>query len=61
VKKLGQAPSYADLRSAISICLLDKILFGDDTIAHHRFRLADPEHGREVSNAIEVHSGADEV
>jgi predicted transposase/invertase (TIGR01784 family) len=42
--------------SAISICLLDKILFCDDTIAHHRFRLADPEHGMEISETIEVHT-----
>ncbi|MCU0981535.1 MAG: Rpn family recombination-promoting nuclease/putative transposase, partial [Pirellulaceae bacterium] len=27
-----------------------------DTIPHHRFRLADPEHGLEVSDAIEVHT-----
>jgi hypothetical protein len=28
-------------RSAILLCLLDKILFHDDMIAHHRFRLVD--------------------
>jgi hypothetical protein len=45
-----------EMRSAISICLLNRRLFRDDTIPHHRFRLADPEHGREVSDAIEVHT-----
>jgi hypothetical protein len=50
------------VQSAISICLLDKILFGDDTIAHHRFRLADLEHGTEIPDSIEdTHGGADEV
>ncbi|HPM84470.1 MAG TPA: PD-(D/E)XK nuclease family transposase [Candidatus Anammoximicrobium sp.] len=31
-------------------------LFREDTIAHHRFRLADPEHGMEVSDSVEVHT-----
>jgi hypothetical protein len=56
VDQLKSGGSYADLRSAISICLLDKILFGDDTIAHHRFRLMDPEHGMEIPDSIEVHT-----
>jgi len=56
VDQLKPGQSYADLRSAISICLLDKKLFREDTIPHHRFRLADPEHGTEVSDAIEVHT-----
>jgi predicted transposase/invertase (TIGR01784 family) len=56
VDQLKSGGSYADLGSAISICLLDKILFRDDTIAHHRFRLADPEHGMEIPDSIEVHT-----
>jgi len=36
--------------------LLDKRLFRDDTIPHHRFRLADLEHDMEVSDSIEVHT-----
>ena len=56
VNQLKSGGSYAYLRSAISICLLDKNLFRDDTIAHHRFRLADPEHGMEVPDSIEVHT-----
>jgi flagellar biosynthesis/type III secretory pathway protein FliH len=39
-----------------SICLLDKKLFREDAIPHHRFRMADPEHGMEVSDSIEVHT-----
>ena len=39
--QLKSGGSYADLRSAISICLLDKKLFRDDASAHHRFRLVD--------------------
>jgi flagellar biosynthesis/type III secretory pathway protein FliH len=56
VDQLKPGQSHADLRSAISICLLDKRLFREDTIPHHRFRLADPEHGLEVSDSIEVHT-----
>jgi hypothetical protein len=36
--------------------LLDKKLFRDDTIPHHRFGLADPEHDVEVADSIEVHT-----
>ncbi len=56
VEQLEPGQSYADLRSAVSICLLNKRLFREDTIPHHRFRLADPEHGMEVSDSIEVHT-----
>ena len=56
VDQLEPGQGYADLRSAISICLLNKRLFRDDTIPHHRFRLADPEHGMEVSDSIELHT-----
>ena len=56
VGQLEPGRSYADLQSAMSICLLSKKLFRDDTIPHHRFRLADPEHGLEVSDSIEVHT-----
>ena len=56
VAQLETGRSYADLRSAISICLLNRKLIYGDTIPHHRFRLADPEHDLEVSDAIEVHT-----
>jgi predicted transposase/invertase (TIGR01784 family) len=56
VGQLESGQNYADLRSAISICLLNKKLFRDDTVPHHRFRLADPEHGVEISDSVEVHT-----
>jgi len=56
VGQLEPGGSYADLRSAIAICLLSKKLFRDDAIPHHRFRLTDPEHGVDVSDSIEVHT-----
>jgi predicted transposase/invertase (TIGR01784 family) len=56
IDQLGPGQNYANLRSAISICLLDKRLFRNDRIPHHRFRLADPEHGMEISDSIEVHT-----
>jgi predicted transposase/invertase (TIGR01784 family) len=54
--RLEPGQDYAGLRSAISICLLNKKLFRDDTTPHHRFRLADPEHGIEIPDSIEVHT-----
>ncbi len=56
VDQLKSGGSYENLRSAISICLLDKTLFRDDAIAHHRFRLVDTEHGVEIPDSIEVHT-----
>jgi len=56
VGQLDPGREYKDLRSAISICLLNKQLFREDTIPHHRFRLADLEHGMEVTDSIEVHT-----
>lgn len=56
VDQLGAGQNYADLRPAISICLLNKILFRDASTPHHRFRLADPEHEMEISDSIEVHT-----
>jgi predicted transposase/invertase (TIGR01784 family) len=56
VDQLKSGGGYAELQSAISICLLDKILFRDDTVAHHRFRLAETEYGMEIPDSIEVHT-----
>ena len=56
VDQLDAGQNYADLRPAISICLLNKILFRDAPAPHHRFRLADPEHGMEISDSVEVHT-----
>jgi hypothetical protein len=47
---------YAQLRPAISICLLRQLLLSDTPVPHHRFRLVDPEHGRELLDGIEVHT-----
>ncbi len=56
VDQLEAGGSYATLRPAISICLLPKILFREVPFAHHRFRLVDREHARELSDAVEVHT-----
>ena len=47
---------YAPLRPATSICLLNDVLFRDSEVAHHRFRLNDPEQGRELGDNVEVHT-----
>ena len=56
VDQLDAGQNYADLRPAISICLLNKILFRDASAPHHRFRLADPEHELEIFDSVEVHT-----
>jgi predicted transposase/invertase (TIGR01784 family) len=56
VDQLQAGDSYAELRPAISICLLTKVLFGDTPEPHHRFRLADQRHGRELEGTVEVHT-----
>ena len=55
VDQLESGQNYADLKPAISICLLTKELFRDSSQAHHRFQLVDRESGRELRRAIEVH------
>jgi predicted transposase/invertase (TIGR01784 family) len=56
VVQLESGDDYSDLRCAISICLLNKVLFHEDTAPHHRFRVCDPEHGLEIADSIEVHT-----
>lgn len=56
VDQLQAGQHYAQLRPAISICLLRQLLWSDTPGPHHRFRLVDPEHGRELLDGIEVHT-----
>ena len=56
VDQLESGQHYADLKPAISICLLTKELFHDSSQAHHRFQLVDRKSGRELRRAIEVHT-----
>lgn len=56
VDQLQAGESYALLRPAVSICLLRGVLFSDTLVPHHRFRLIDPQHSRELPGAIEVHT-----
>jgi len=56
VDQLEAGQNYAELRPAISICLLRQVLFGDSPVPHHRFRLVDTEQGMELPEAVEVHT-----
>ena len=56
VQQLEAGADYRKLTPAFSICLLRNALFRDGHAAHHRFRLADLEHGRTLSDTIEVHT-----
>ncbi len=56
VDQLEAGQKYARLQPAISICLLSQVLYHDSGVAHHRFRLCDPEQDRELADGIEVHT-----
>ncbi|NOX54871.1 MAG: Rpn family recombination-promoting nuclease/putative transposase [Planctomycetes bacterium] len=56
VDQLQAGGNYSDLCPAISICLLREVLFRETPVAHHRFQLADVEHGRTLDETIEVHT-----
>jgi predicted transposase/invertase (TIGR01784 family) len=56
VDQLQAGQNYVHLRPAISICLLRHPLFLDTPVPHHRFRLVDPQHDREICGGIEVHT-----
>ncbi len=55
-EQLKQGEKYWRLRPAISICFLGSVLFGGVPTAHHRFRLADLDEGRVLTEAMEVHT-----
>jgi len=54
--QLKSGENYVTLQPAVSICFLNSILFSESEVSHHRLRLADPENGVEISDAIEVHT-----
>lgn len=56
VDQVSGGESYSEARPAISICLLEGMMFRDSVQAHHRFRLTDRDSGREIANAVEVHT-----
>ena len=56
VDQLTPGGNYALAAPSISICLLSRVLFSETGQAHHRFQMVDRESGREISNAIEVHT-----
>ena len=56
VDHLSPGSNYALAAPSISICLLSRVLFAETGQAHHRFQMVDRESGREISNAIEVHT-----
>ena len=56
VDQLSQGGNYALAAPSISICLLNRVLFKETAQPHHRFQMLDRQSGREISNAIEVHT-----
>ncbi|TWT89572.1 PD-(D/E)XK nuclease family transposase [Neorhodopirellula pilleata] len=56
VDQLSPGSNYALASPSISICLLDRVLFAKSEQPHHRFQMIDRKSGKELSNAIEVHT-----
>lgn len=58
VDQLSAGDNYALASPSISICLLSQSLFREtpQAQAHHRFQMVDRVSGRELDNAIEVHT-----
>ncbi|QDS90470.1 PD-(D/E)XK nuclease family transposase [Rosistilla ulvae] len=56
VDQLQSGDNYSNLNPAISICLLNKNLFTDSPQPHHRFQMLDRSSGRQLTDAIEVHT-----
>jgi predicted transposase/invertase (TIGR01784 family) len=56
VDQLSTGDGYANLCPAISICLLEGMLFRETPQAHHRFELVDAESGRQLPRAVAVHT-----
>ncbi len=56
VDQLATGQNYGTLRPAISICLLNKLLFADSDQPHFRFQMIDVPSGRPLSGGIEVHT-----
>ena len=56
VDQLSKGGNYALASPAISICLLNHVLFQESSQAHHRFQMQDRASGRKLDNAVEVHT-----
>ncbi len=54
--QLNQGDDYLRLTTTISICLVTRNLFPETKQAHHRFQLIDPQSGRKIDRAIEIHT-----
>ena len=55
VSQLVDGAGYVTLRPAVSICLLDRVLFRDVSDPHLDFRLRDSRHGVLLSDDLQVH------
>ncbi len=54
--QLTSGHDYGSLRGAISICLLNQVLFKETATAHHHFRLHDVASGKTLDDTIELHT-----
>ena len=55
VSQLGEGEEYVGLRPAVSICLLDQVLFREVSDPHLDFRLRDDRHQLSLTDDLQVH------
>ena len=55
VGQLAPGQKYSSLKRVISVLILDKVMFPQDNLLHHRFRFADQNAGFELTDLMEVH------
>jgi predicted transposase/invertase (TIGR01784 family) len=56
LRQIGEGDRYSDLRPAISICVLDRVLFRDQPRHHHSFRLRCDQTELVLTNDLEFHT-----
>jgi len=56
VDQIESGDKYIALEPAISICLLNEAFFKDTQVPHHRFRLYDREHSKDLGDMVELHT-----
>ncbi len=56
VDQLESGGKFKTLEPAISICLLNDVIFKDSEVPHHQFRLYDREQSRNLGDMLEVHT-----
>lgn len=55
VKQLKTGQPYSDLKQTICIVIVDKFMFPDDDLIHHKFHINEDTTGETFSDLLEIH------